>query len=223
MSPEFFVSPVPQLPYGLEVRHIQRTIEDLYEYLHTVNTTLVHTLGLDWQEHITRPATLSNFISDFVHVALGQRCPTITPNRRHNGHPDLVPVGMFPDDSAVSGEEGIEIKATRVTTADTHGARDGYICQFNYWVDPTTVVADRRPTHITKVFVARFTLDDFRRNERLTEIGTSTSALHKDGLAILRKGAVYLDPRFNKTNKPTKAFNKEIGGQIPLLDDTVVA
>jgi hypothetical protein len=192
----------PALPYGLQKRHFEQAVEDLYDYLQTINTTLVEHLGLDWQEHIVRPAAVSNVISDFMQASLARHVPGLVVNTGHNGHPDLIPPNTYPNDAVRAGDEGVEIKSTRGSVADTHGARSGWVCQFNYWVDPEPVRAKRHPTMITKILLAKVGEELFRRNERQTELGTHTSTLDRDGLAVLRQGAIYVDDRFGLTNKP---------------------
>ena len=61
-------------------------------------------------------------------------------NRYHNGHPDLIVNGVYPNDSVKAGEEGIEVKSTRKRggAVDTHGARKQWMCVFVYRVDNET-------------------------------------------------------------------------------------
>jgi hypothetical protein len=59
------------------------------------------------------PANFSSIVGEFIATSLPKYCPTIARNRYHNGHPDLVPVGLYHDDAAQYGHEGIEIKASR--------------------------------------------------------------------------------------------------------------
>jgi len=190
------------LPYSLKTRHFKQAITDLYEFFQAINSVLARDIGLDWHEHLFRPAAVSNIVSDFMQAALARHSPALVMNRFHNGHPDLIPSNTYENDSIKAGSEGLEIKATKRSVADTHGARDGWICQFNYWVDHRTTVRDKRhPTIITRVFVAKIDKSAFRRNPRMTPIGTHTSTLNRDGLAQLRGGVIYKDARFSDTNR----------------------
>lgn len=68
-----------------------------------------------------------------------------------------------------AGVEGVEIKTTRKSggAVDTHGARDQWMCVFVYAVDCVTEPArDRAPMTFTEIYLAKVTLDDFRRNSR---------------------------------------------------------
>jgi len=40
-------------------------------------------------------------------------CRGLIKNKFHNGHPDLLPIGVFPNDAVLHAKEGIEIKASR--------------------------------------------------------------------------------------------------------------
>ena len=167
-------------------------METLYDFFHAINTTLIDR-GLEWMENTVRPAAVSNMISDMVAAAIAKHSNGLVENRQHNGHPDLIPRGVYAADTVKAGTEGVEIKSTRGRVADTHGAREGWICQFNYRVDPEPLIAQRRPTIITHIFLARVTEAHFRRNVRRTERGTNTSTLDRAGLVVLRQGLIYRD------------------------------
>lgn len=67
------------------------------------------------------------------------------------------------------------------------------MCVFVYEVDSTTEpLRSRRPLRFTEAYLADVNVDHFRRNAR-GELGTRTATLHKDGLASLRAGWLYLD------------------------------
>jgi hypothetical protein len=184
---------VEDLPYGLQIRDFRNTLDALYDYFEAVNVALM-ARGLEWVEHTVRPAAVSNMISDLAAAALAKYSNGLVENRQHNGHPDLIPRGMYPGDAIHAGGEGVEIKSTKGRVADTHGARAGWVCQFNYRVDDEPVIARRRPTIISHVYLARVTTDLFRRNVRRSELGTNTSTLDANGLRVLRAGLIYKDP-----------------------------
>ena len=63
----------------------------------------------------------------------------LTENRFHNGHPDLIPQGRYPNDAVKAGEQGVEVKATKGKgSVDTHGARNAWLCIFRWQMDTTT-------------------------------------------------------------------------------------
>jgi hypothetical protein len=45
-------------------------------------------------------------------VRLPYHSRTLVQNRHHNGHPDLVVQGKYPNDAVKAGTEGVEIKTT---------------------------------------------------------------------------------------------------------------
>ena len=119
----------------------------------------------------------------------------LTQNYAHNGHPDLLVRGVYPDDSVSSGSEGVEIKSTVKPggAVDTHGARTQWMCVWVYQIDTLTEPATARaPLKFSEVYLAHVTADDFRENSRGT-LGTRTATLDRGGIALLRKGWIYLD------------------------------
>jgi len=62
---------------------------------------------------------------------------------------------------------------------------------FVYGVDTDSEPArDRQPMKFIEVFLAKVTVEDFRRNPR-GELGTRTATLHKDGIKKLRENWLY--------------------------------
>lgn len=169
-------------------------MQDVYDFFFDVNTHL-RAKGLDRLDDMLRPANLSGTVTDMLTSSLGRHARVLVPNRKFNGHPDLVVRGVYPNDAVQSGEAGVEIKSTRKRggAVDTHGARHQILCVFVYGVDNQgEPVEARRALRFTEVYLAEVTPDDFRRNAR-GELGTRTATLHARGLAKLRSNWVYLD------------------------------
>lgn len=183
------------LPYSLRLDDFESTMKDVYDLFYDINGFLVER-GLDRLEDMVRRAILSGVLSELVTASLARHSRGLTVNRQHNGHPDLVKRGAYPNDSVLSGSEGVEIKTTvkRGGAVDTHGARDQWFCVFVYQVDDQTEpVTAREPLRFSEVYLAAVTVDDFRKNPR-GELGTRTATLDAEGAKKLRKGWVYLDP-----------------------------
>ena len=181
------------LPYQLRLEDFQLAMQDVYDFFFDVNSRLIER-GLERLDDMLRPAALSGFLSDMLTASLAKHSRTLTANRYHNGHPDLVMQGIYPNNTVQSGEEGVEIKTTRKRggAVDTHGARDQWLCVFVYQVDNETEPAlARTPLIFTETYLVKVTVADFRRNDRLSGIGTNTSALHRDGLRKQRENWVY--------------------------------
>jgi hypothetical protein len=140
-----------------------------------------------------RPAIMSGLLSDLLTASLAKHSRTLTQNQHFNGHPDLLVKGVYPNDSAKSGIDGVEIKTTRKTggAVDTHGAREQWMTVFVYAIDDETEPArDRAPLRFTEVYLGHVSTADFRKNAR-GELGTRTATLHRDGILKLRQSWVY--------------------------------
>lgn len=181
------------LPYNLRVQDFRLAMLDVYDFFADVNQMLI-SRRLKRFDDLARKSMLSGFLPDFLTASLANHSRSLTQNRFHNGHPDLIVDGAYAGDSVKSGIEGVEIKSTlkRGGAVDTHGAREQWLCVFVYVVDRETEPAfERRPLEFTEIYLAHVEVDDFRRNPR-SDLGTRTATLHKDGLAKLRRGWVYL-------------------------------
>ena len=167
-------------------------MQDVYDFFHDVNSHLLGK-GLSRLDDVLRPAIMSGVLSDMLTTSLAKHSRTLTENRYHNGHPDLIVQGVYPENSVKAGLQGIEVKTTRRPggAVDTHGAREQWLCVFVYSVDAKSEPArSREPMTFTEVYLGYVTIEDFRRNPR-GELGTRTATLHKDGLQRLRGSWVY--------------------------------
>lgn len=180
------------LPYELRLMDFELAMQDVYDFLHDVNSHLVGK-GLQRLDDMVRPAIMSGVLSDMLTASLAKHSRVLTINQYFNGHPDLIVSGLYPNNAVRAGSEGVEIKTTRKTggAVDTHGARDQWLCVFVYEVDNETEPANSRaPLAFTEVYLGKVGIDDFRRNPR-GELGTRTATLHRKGLANLRRNWVY--------------------------------
>ncbi len=179
-------------PYNLRLEDFRLAMQDAYDFFYDVNTHLVQR-GLERLDDMLRPAIMSGVISDMLTASLAKHSRSLIPNQHFNGHPDLIVKGHYPNNSAKSGEVGVEIKTTRKAggAVDTHGARDQWMCVFVYAIDATTEpAAARKPMTFLEVYLGQVGIDDFRRNNR-GELGTRTATLHAAGIAKLRRDWVY--------------------------------
>ena len=180
------------LPFELRTKDFEIAMQDIYDFFYDVNTHLTGK-GLQRLDDMLRPAIMSGILSDMLTASLAKHSRTLTENRYHNGHPDLLVQGIYPDNSVKSGSKGVEVKTTRKAggAVDTHGARDQWMCVFVYRVDTELEPArDRAPMTFTEVYLGQVTLADFRKNDR-GELGTKTATLHKDGIRKFRESWVY--------------------------------
>ena len=183
-----------ELPYMLRLEDFGLVMQDVYDFFFDVNTHLLRR-GLRRFDEMLRPAAMSGLISDMITASMAQHSRVLVENRYHNGHPDLIVNGLYPNDAVKAGKEGVEIKSTRKAggAVDTHGAREQWMCVFVYTVDnETEPAAERAPMKFTEVYLGRVTVEDFRRNQR-SELGTRTATLDRRGIQRLREHWVYLD------------------------------
>jgi hypothetical protein len=181
-----------RLPFELRLKDFEIAMQDVYDFFHDVNVGLTDR-GLERLDDFLRPAIMSGLLSDMLTASLGKHSRTLTENRYHNGHPDLIVKGAYAENKVKAGAEGVEIKTTRKSggAVDTHGARDQWMCVFVYQVDNTTEPArERDPMMFTEVYLGQVTKDDFRRNLR-GELGTRTATLHREGMVKLRSNWIY--------------------------------
>lgn len=183
-----------EFPYQLRLQDFTGAMQDAYDFFHDVNE-LLSGRGLERLDDMLRPAAMTGIISDLMTASLARQCRVLRENGHHNGHPDLVPNGVYPNNSIASGADGVEVKSTRKRggAVDTHGARDQWMCVFVYAVDNDTEPAmARAPMRFTEVYLARVEIGDFRQNNR-GALGTRTAKLHAGGLKKLRAGWIYRD------------------------------
>ena len=183
-----------QLPFSLRIEDFKVAMQDIYDFLFDVNQHLV-SRGLARMDDMLRAANLSGMLSDMLTESLAKHSRTLVVNAHHNGHPDLLVRGQYVDNSAKSGDTGVEVKTTKKPggAVDTHGGRNQWMCVFVYEIDSNTQPAiNRNALVFREVYLAQVSVEDFRRNER-GDLGTRTSTLHKDGVEKLRQSWVYLD------------------------------
>ncbi len=62
-------------------------------------------------------ANFSSIVGEFMSATIPKYCGSLAKNRYHNGHPDLVPADIFVDNAVQYSSEGVEIKASRYSSA----------------------------------------------------------------------------------------------------------
>lgn len=187
-------NPDAVLPFSMRIEDFRAAMLDVYDFLYDVNKHLVGK-NLARLDDMLRAANLSGTISDMLTVSMAKHSRSLVVNAHHNGHPDLLVQGQYPNNAAKAGEAGVEIKSTRKVggAVDTHGGRDQWMCVFVYAVDNKTEPAiERRALRFTEIYLAQVSVAHFRNNPR-GELGTKTSTLGKEGVKVLRAGWVYLD------------------------------
>jgi len=118
------------LPYDLHVSHILSAMQDFIDFLGFINSQ-IYTKSVPKLESMLMSANFSSMVGEFMSAAIPKYCTTLTKNRHHNGHPDLVPVGHYIHNDVLHGPEGIEIKASRYTRGwQGHNPEDVWLMVF---------------------------------------------------------------------------------------------
>jgi hypothetical protein len=185
-------NPSAALPFELRIDDIKNAMQDIYDFFYDVNSFLANK-GLPRLDDMLRPATMSGIISDMLTASVARHSRSLVENGYHNGHPDLIVRGYYPNNSIKSGIQGVEIKTTRKPggAVDTHGAREQWMCVFVYRIDSESEPAkDRDPMQFTEVYLGDVKVGDFRKNAR-GELGTRTATLDASGISRLRQKWVY--------------------------------
>lgn len=118
------------LPYGLTAPHIHAAMNDFVNFLGFVNQQL-YTKEIERLESFLMPANFSSIVGEFMGSTIPKYCPTIVKNKYHNGHPDLLPAGLYPNNSIQHASEGIEIKSSRYKRGwQGHNAEDAWLMVF---------------------------------------------------------------------------------------------
>jgi hypothetical protein len=185
------------LPYGLEPKHVRRAMEDFTDFLGFINQQL-HTREIPRLESFLMPANFSSMVGEFMNIGLPKYCPTLVKNQYHNGHPDLVPKGMFPGDAVQYALEGIEVKGSRHATGwQGHNPESVWLVVFHF--DSNTPNDRRRgiaprPFRFMGVYAARLSKEDWAFSGRsATSRRTITASVTRSGVGKMKANWVYRD------------------------------
>lgn len=191
-------NPKAEIPYGLTMEHVRRTMNDFIDFLSFINTQL-HTKQMPRFETFLMPANFSSMVGEFMTASIPQYCPTLVKNRYHNGHPDLVPKGMFPGDSILHANEGIEVKASRHNSGwQGHNPEDVWLMVFVFDANSARDKAlgiSPKPFRFVKVVGARLTRNDWSFSGRSkTSRRTMTARVTRSGYNKMEANWIYRGP-----------------------------
>lgn len=190
-------NPAADLPYGLTTAHIQQVMTDFTSFLGFVNREL-NSKGLKRLESMLMQANFSSMVGEYMKANLPVYCSGIVTNRHHNGHPDLIPPGVYPRDDVEHGSEGIEIKASRRSSGwQGHNPEDCWLMVFLYDSNkPTEADATNpRPFRFLGVVGAQLTKADWSFSGRTGESRrTITASVIKSGYDKMLANWIYRAP-----------------------------
>lgn len=152
------------IPYGLTIDHFRKAMQEFLEFLGFINGQL-RTREIQRMESFLMPANFSSMVGEFMTASIPKYCPTLAKNNYHNGHPDLIPKGMFPNDSVQHATHGIEVKASRYAKSwQGHNPEDVFLVVFVFDSSRPSDVAkhvDPKPFRFIKVVGALLTKADW--------------------------------------------------------------
>jgi hypothetical protein len=180
-----------ELPYGLQINHIQSAMNDFLSFIGFVNAQL-HTKQIDRLESMLMSANFSSIVGEFMSSTLPKYCSSIVKNRYHNGHPDLIPTAMFPNDAVQHAPHGIEIKASRYLRGwQGHNPENIWLMVFVFDSNRTTDVVPR-PFRFVKVVGAQLLREDWLFSGRSqTSRRTITASVTVSGYQKMMANWIY--------------------------------
>lgn len=168
---------------------------DFLDFLGFVNQQLA-TKTMLRLESFLMPANFSSMVGEFMTAAIPKYCPSLVKNRYHNGHPDMVPKGKFPDDSILHATEGIEIKASRHGSGwQGHNAENVWLMVFVFDANSARDTAqgiDPKPFRFVKVVGAQLEKKDWAFSGRsATSRRTITASVTRAGFEKMEANWIY--------------------------------
>lgn len=181
-------------------------MNDFLDFLRVVNTRL-YDERIQRLESFMMPANFSTLVSEFMSTRIPGQCASLAKNLYHNGHPDIIPHGMFPGNSVQHATEGIEIKASRYERGwQGHNAEDTWLMVFVYASNrPRDVSVNQRPFQFLAVLGERLVKADWLfagRSE--TSRRTITASVTPAGYAKMNANWIYRAPVVRVPKKPAQ-------------------
>ena len=191
-------NPDVELPYGLTTRHLRKAMTNFTSFLEIVNQAL-YAKKMERLESILMPANFSSIVGEFVGAAIPKFHPKLIRNRYPNGHPDLIPAGIYPDDRIKIANEGIEVKGSqRLKGWQGHNPEETWLMVFvfesNKPQDKLRELAVK-PFRFRLVVGAKATKEDWKFSGRSeTSRRTITASITKSGYEKMFANWIYKAP-----------------------------
>jgi hypothetical protein len=190
-------NPKAIIPFGVTTAHIQAAMQDFIDFATAVDTEL-HAKGMASLENTMMQANFSSLVGEMMGARIPKHCPTVVKNLYHNGHPDVLPAGKYPNDAAQhAGRDGIEIKASRYLQGwQGHNAEDVWLMVFVFQSGRagTKVKKVEKPQAFKFLLVAGaiFAKTDWQFSGRSeTSRRTITASVSKAGAKRMMKNWIY--------------------------------
>ena len=188
-------NPHCHLPYGLKTEHIYDSMTAFIEFLGFLNQQL-RTKSIPRLKSFLMPANFSSIVGEFMNITIPRFCDSLVKNRYHNGHPDLIPRGAFPEDAVQHSTEGIEIKGSRHASGwQGHNAEAVWLMVFHFdsnTANDAKLQIEPKPFQFLGVYAARLELQDWSFSSRSeTSRRTITASVTQSGVAKMKSNWVY--------------------------------
>lgn len=187
------------LPYGLTVSHLRSAMQDFIDFLGFINQQF-YSRSLSRLESFLMPANFSSIVGEFMNETVPHYCPLLAKNQYHNGHPDLIPAGMFNGNSVQYSQKGIEIKASRHKSGwQGHNPEAVWLLVFYFdsnTVRDKSIDAPPKPFQFRGVYGARLEEEDWNFSGRSeTSRRTITASVNRQGVTKMKENWIYEDLR----------------------------
>ncbi len=194
VNPNSF-NPNSVLPYELTSEHIRQAMIEFVDFLGFVNQQL-HTKEIPRLESFLMPANFSSIVGEFMNISVPKYCSSLVKNQYHNGHPDLIPSGMFPNNAVQYAQDGIEIKGSRHASGwQGHNPESVWLVVFHF--DSNTSNDGRKgigpkPFRFVGVYAAKLEMEDWTFSGRsATSRRTITASVNRNGAEKMKANWVY--------------------------------
>lgn len=183
------------LPYDCTIAHIRAAMQDFLNFLNFINPQL-NSRQLGRLESMLMPANFSSLVGEFFISSLPKFCPTLVKNTYHNGHPDLIPTGMYAKDAIQYGHLGIEVKSSRYMRGwQGHNPEESWLLVLTYTAsrgnDESKEVLPT-PFRFDGVFGAQLEKSDWTYSGRsATSRRTITASINPSGFAKMTGNWIY--------------------------------
>ncbi|MGI8981688.1 MAG: hypothetical protein ACR2FY_20865 [Pirellulaceae bacterium] len=183
------------IPYAVTTDHIRKAMQEFIDFLGFINAQL-HRKKIERLESFLMPANFSSIVGEFMGAAIPKHCKTVKRNKYHNGHPDMVPTGQYPEDAIQHGPEGIEIKGSRHTSGwQGHNAQEMWLMVFVFDSNTSRDAGqgiEPKPFKFVKVVGAKLLKEDWQFSGRSeTSRRTITASVKRSGFDKMEANWVY--------------------------------
>jgi hypothetical protein len=119
-------------------------------------------------------------------------------NKYHNGHPDLIPDGIFLNNATQHSTEGIEVKGSRHSSGwQGHNPENIWLMVFHFASNTSADFQNQLPPfpfRFEGVYAAKLEMDDWTFSGRSeTSRRTITASINKSGIRKMISNWVYRD------------------------------